>query len=197
MSAKPLSAPAGPSGSPPERAFEQQFPGGSASANDAVRAIAETFDVITRFANEAMRQHGLSPAARQALATIEGAGGTLSQTEIATRLLTKPPSITSLIDTLERRGLVTRTRDSHDRRRQVVTITADGAAMVRVFEPEAVALQTAVMSGLDEADRQGLIRALEVIRATTATLDGDAIVANTSGRGRPRPGRTRTRTART
>ncbi len=177
VSAKPMSAPAGPSGSPPERAFEQQFPGGSASANAAVRAIVETYDAITRFANEAMRHHDLSPAARQALATIEGAGGALSQTEITARLLTKPPSITSLIDTLEGRGLVTRSRDPRDRRRQVVTITADGAAMVRAFEPEAIALQAAVMRDLGEADRRRLIKALEVIRATTAALDGEAVLA--------------------
>jgi DNA-binding MarR family transcriptional regulator len=158
--------------------FEERFPGASESANRAVRALVETHDVITRFANEAMERHGLSPASRQALATIDGAGGALTQSEIAERLLTTPPSISSLVDTLERRGLVVRRRDARDRRRQIVGITSEGSALVRTFVPEAVALQTAVMSGLGEQERARLIRTLARIRDTTATLDGAQVVSD-------------------
>lgn len=170
--------------------FEEQFPGGSASANAVVRALVETYDVITRFANDAMERHGLSPAARQALATIEGSGGALSQSEIAARLLTTPPSISSLVDTLERRGLVTRTRDESNRRRQIVSITAEGSELVRQFVPEAVALQTAILRDVDEKTRTALLATLATIRETTTTLDGDAIVAGTRA---PRTGSRRRR----
>jgi hypothetical protein len=43
--------------------------------------------------------------------------------------------------------------------------------------PRAIALQTAVMRDLGEADRRRLIQALDVIRATAAALDGDAVLA--------------------
>lgn len=166
--------------------FEQRFPGGSASANATVRALVETYDVITRFANDAMDDYGLSPAARQALATLDGAGGVLAQTAIAERLLTTPPSISSLVDTLERRGLVERRRDPDDGRRQLVHLTREGAALVRRFVPEAVALQTAVMTDVSEADRTRLIRLLQTIRTTTAALDGDEVVDEARRRRRTR-----------
>ncbi len=166
--------------------FEQRFPGGSASANAAVRALVETYDVITRFANSAMDDYDLSPAARQALATIDGAGGSLAQTEIAERLLTTPPSISSLVDTLERRGLVERRRDPDDRRRQLVHLTREGTAIVRRFVPEAVALQTAVMADVSEGDRARLLRLLQTIRDTTAALDGAEVVSEVRRRGERR-----------
>lgn len=158
-------------------AFEQQFPGGSASANAAIRALVETYDVTMRVADEAMHRYGLSPSARQALATIDGAGGALTQSEMADRLLTTPPSVSSLVATLERRGLVVRERDAADGRRQIVRITRPGRELVHRFVPEAVALQTAVMRDVSEADRRRLIRILARIRETAATVDTDAVVA--------------------
>lgn len=164
--------------------FERRFPGASASANAAVRALVQAHDDTSRLADDALRHHGLSGAGRQALAAIDGAGGSLSQSEIAQRLLTTPPSITSLIDTLERRALVVRRRDPVDRRRQLVTITAAGSAAVRRFVPEAVSLQTAVMAGLSERQRTQLTRMLLTISRTAAGLDGAAIVAAATSSGR-------------
>lgn len=168
------------SGDPSARAtqtFEERFPGGSRSANEAIRALVQAYEDTTRLANDALRHHGLSPSARQALATIDGAGGCLPQSAIAERLLTAPASITSLLDTLERRGLVVRERDTDDRRRQSVRITAAGSAAVRQFVPQAVALQTAVLAGFTEAERQRLTRMLLRVSEAVAGLDGDAIVA--------------------
>jgi DNA-binding MarR family transcriptional regulator len=145
--------------------------------------LVQAHEDTLRLADAALRHHRLSATARQALASLDGAGGSLSQTEIAERLLTKPSSITSLIDTLERRALVLRQRDAHDRRRQLVTITAAGARAVRQFVPETVAIQTAVMTGLNERERGQLTRMLATISKTAAAVDGDAIVAATGYRG--------------
>lgn len=174
-----------------DAAFERRFPGGSRSANQAVRALAQTHDVILTFANEALSRYGLSPAARQALAALDGHGSAMTPGEVADRLLVTPGSVTSLLGTLERRGLVSRTPDPDDRRRVLVAITDDGRALVQQFVPEAVALQTAVMAGLSEADRARLVRILSTVRETTATLDGAAIVASLRPQPRrPRKGRT-------
>lgn len=160
-----------------DAAFEREFPGGSRSANEAVRALAQTHDLILTFANEAMSRHRLSPAARQALGALHGHGAALTPGEVAERLLLTPASITSLLDTLERRSLVTRSPDPDDRRRVLVEITDAGRAVVEQFVPEAVALQTAVMAGVSEADRARLVRILATIRDTTATLNGADVVA--------------------
>ena len=146
--------------------------------NEAIRALVRTHDATFTFANDALSDYGLSPTARQALAALDGHGTPLTPGEVADRLLLTPASISSLLDTLERRGLVSRTRDPDDRRRVLVQITPEGRELVARFVPEAVALQTAVMSRVTEADRARLVRILATIRETAAELDGAAIVSS-------------------
>jgi DNA-binding MarR family transcriptional regulator len=96
--------------------------------------------------------------------------------------------MTSLLDTLERRGLVTRLPDPDDRRKILVTLTESGARLVDDFLPEMIAVQTAVMAGLSEADRRQLQRSLASIRRAIAAIDVDAVAAAAPERGVPRQG---------
>lgn len=140
----------------------------SASANECIVGIVRAGEAFVALANRALSGYQLSPAARQALAVLDGAGEPLSPTEIARRLIVTTASVTSLLDTLERRGLVERRPDPADRRRLLVAITPPAQAMVRQYVPEVVALQGAVMSGIDEEDRQQLIAVLTRIREAIA-----------------------------
>jgi DNA-binding MarR family transcriptional regulator len=181
------------SGSPSSRpdqpsAFEREFPGGSESANASVIALVRTGDAIMAMHNKAMRHHGVSQTGRQALAVLDGAGRSLSPTEISERLLVTTASMTSLLDTLERRRLVTRLPDPDDRRKTLVSLTESGARLVDDFLPEMIAVQTAVMAGLSEADRRQLQRSLATIRQAIAALDVDVVVAEAPERGVPRQG---------
>jgi DNA-binding MarR family transcriptional regulator len=141
----------------------------SASANECIVGIVRAGEAFVALANRALSGYQLSPAARQALAVLDGAGEPLSPTEIARRLIVTTASVTSLLDTLERRGLVERRADPADRRRLLVAITPPAQDLVRQYVPEVVALQTAVMSGIAEEDRQHLIAVL--------TRIGEAIAA--------------------
>jgi len=127
--------------------------------------------------NKAVRHHGLSAAGRQALAILEGSAEPLSPTTIAERLLVTTASTTSLLDTLERRGLLTRLPDPDDRRKLLVSLTEEGRQVVDDFLPEVVTLQTAVMAGLGEAERRRLMRSLAAIRAAISAVDPVAVVA--------------------
>lgn len=140
----------------------------SASANECIVGIVRAGEAFVALANRALSGYQLSPAARQALAVLDGAGEPLSPTEIARRLIVTTASVTSLLDTLERRGLVERRPDPADRRRLLVAITPPAQAMVRQYVPEVVALQGAVMSGIGEEDRQQLIAILTRIREAIA-----------------------------
>ena len=140
----------------------------SASANECIVGIVRAGEAFVALANRALSGYQLSPAARQALAVLDGAGEPLSPTEIARRLIVTTASVTSLLDTLERRGLVERRPDPADRRRLLVAITPTAQAMVRQYVPEVVALQGAVMSGIGEEDRQQLIAVLTRIREAIA-----------------------------
>ena len=140
----------------------------STSANECIVGIVRAGEAFVALANRALSGYQLSPAARQALAVLDGAGEPLSPTEIARRLIVTTASVTSLLDTLERRGLVERRPDPADRRRLLVAITPPAQAMVRQYVPEVVALQDTVMSGIGEEDRQQLITILTRIREAIA-----------------------------
>jgi DNA-binding MarR family transcriptional regulator len=140
----------------------------SASANECIVGIVRTGEAFVALANRALSGYQLSPAARQALAVLDGAGEPLSPTEIARRLIVTTASVTSLLDTLERRGLVERRADPADRRRLLVAITPPAQDLVRQYVPEIVALQGAVMHGISEEDRQQLIAVLTRIREAIA-----------------------------
>lgn len=127
-------------------------------------------------ASQALRQHRLSPAGREALAVLEGAGTPLSPTTIAERLLVTTASVTSLLDTLEKRGFLARSPDPDDRRKLLVTLTAAGQDVVDAFLPQVVAVQTALVEGLSEPRRRELLKALTEIRTTAETLDTEAVV---------------------
>jgi len=156
--------------------FEQEFPGGSESANVSVMALAQVGEALLALIDRGLRHHNLSRAGREALAVIEGAGEPLSPTVIAQRLIVTTASVTSLLDTLERRGLVVRQHDPRDRRGLLVELTGDGRALVGEFLPQVVALQTAVMAALSEPQRRQLVKLLASVRAGIDTVDPAAVV---------------------
>jgi len=169
-------------------AFEHEFPGLSESANSSALALVQVGEAFLVMVDRTLRHHRLSRAGRQALAVLEGAGQPLSPTTLAERLIVTTASVTSLLDTLERRGLVERRPDPRDRRRLLVALTDDGRALVEQFLPEVVALQTAVVAELSETQRQQLLRLLSKIRDGMANTDPEAVVRAAPRRGRRQPG---------
>lgn len=155
--------------------FQREFPQGSESANAAMIAFVRTHDALLLLLNEMLPEYGVSQAGRQLLAVLEGAGTPLSPTVIADRLLVTTASMTSLLDTLEKRKLVTRTPDPDDRRRVLVTITPAGKKLVDKMLPEVVAVQTALFADISEADRKKFMVTLQRLRETAAELDVTAI----------------------
>src|SRR5258708_29873059 len=72
----------------------------------------------------------LSASASQILTTVEGAGEPLAPHIIADRLLVTTGTMTTLLDTLERRGLIRRIPYPGDRRKLLIDLTDDGRAVV-------------------------------------------------------------------
>ena len=143
-------------------------PGPDGSANEVIVGIVRAGEAFVALANQALNDYQLSPAARQALAVLDGAGEPLSPTEIARRLIVTTASITSLLDTLQRRGLVERRPDPDDRRRLLITITPAARDLVRRYVPEIVALQASVMRDIPEEDRRQFAAVLTRIREAIA-----------------------------
>ncbi len=151
-------------------------------------ALVGTADAFMSMANRALRDVGLSAGARHVLAALEGHAGPLTPTEIADRMIQTPASVTSLLDTLARRGLVVREQDPSDRRQVLVSLTSEARGVVDRYLARIVALQSAVTARLTEVERLELVRMLAVIREDVATVDADDVMGKAQPRRAPRRG---------
>jgi DNA-binding MarR family transcriptional regulator len=178
----------GPAAGTPRRvdrvAFGREFPSGEASATECAQNLVRTAELFLDADVRALRHHGLSVPARILLGTLEGAGEPLSHSAIAERLFVTGASVTSLVDTLERRGLVRRIRDTADRRVVLVQLTEAAYPVIDSFLAEVTTLHAHEFAVLDEEERETFVRLLAKVAGAIESLDVKAAVAAT----RPRRG---------
>jgi len=123
--------------------------------------------------NGEARRHGLSHAALNALAVIEGEGAPMLTGEVAARMHVTSGSVTSVLDNLERKGFVLRSNDPGDRRRVLVDITPAAQAALDDMLPRISRNNDILFADLDDARCQQVLDALEVVRAAFAELHDD------------------------
>lgn len=111
-----------------------------------------------------MESHDLKPKHVGLMAALD-AGRPASQQELAGRLGVAPSLVVSLADHLESLGAVSRVRDPDDRRRQVLTLTAQGQRLLKTCETAARELDEEFTAALSAAERAALDRALGVLAA--------------------------------
>ena len=84
--------------------------------------------------------------------------GPLSQSDICQKILRGGSNVTTVVDNLERGGLVRRERGESDRRVQVVHLTESGRALITRAFPIHAARITRLMAALDEDEQRELGR---------------------------------------
>lgn len=75
--------------------------------------------------------------------------GELNQLELSRRIGIASTTAVPALDSLEKRGLVKRTRDPKDRRKYYVSLTGDGRDLVEQLMPEIVRMICASFDGID------------------------------------------------
>ena len=107
----------------------------------------------------------LSASARQTLAVVEGAGQPLEPSVIAERLLVTTGSMTSLLDNLEKRGLISRTPHPRDRRKLLIDVTPAARAIVDELLPSLHAREREVMAAaLSPNEQRSFLSALAKVQ---------------------------------
>jgi DNA-binding MarR family transcriptional regulator len=86
--------------------------------------------------------------------------GAASQAALGRRLWIDRSDLHTVLAELERDGLVARVRDEHDRRRNLVELTAAGTAVLRRLDARVEAAQVELLKPLPAADRRDLRRML-------------------------------------
>ena len=141
--------------------------GFSVLEHEAILNIYYTASRIKKQAAEFFRTFGLTDVQFNVLMLLhyqtapeEG----LSQAQLSDMRLVNRANTTSLIDRMEKAGLVVRTPDASDRRYKIVKLTARGRKLLADVEPLYAKEVRKVMAALKEAEQRKLIAALEKIR---------------------------------
>jgi DNA-binding MarR family transcriptional regulator len=88
--------------------------------------LLHTADLLTRSMVGVLKAADLSPTQYNVLRILRGAREGLPCGEIASRMITRDPDVTRLLDRLEKRGLISRSREAKDRRTVLTRITTEG-----------------------------------------------------------------------
>jgi DNA-binding MarR family transcriptional regulator len=110
----------------------------AASLTDAEYRVLARFRfalrVFLRFSEDASRAVGVTPNQHQLLLAIRGfPGGAPAISDVAEWLQLRHHSTVELVDRAVQAGVVTRETDPGDRRRQRLTLTADGARVLALL----------------------------------------------------------------
>ena len=98
--------------------------------------LLRTTDMLSRSLVGILKAEDLSANQYNVLRILRGAHDPLPCGEIANRMITRDPDITRLLDRLEKRGLISRCRETKDRRMVMARITAEGLKLLsRLDEP--------------------------------------------------------------
>src|SRR6266404_9336283 len=98
--------------------------------------LLRTCDLLSRGPAQVLKTEDLSATQYNVLRILRGAPAGLACGEIANRMITRDPDITRLLDRLEKRGLISRNRETKDRRTVMARITPDGLKLLsRLDEP--------------------------------------------------------------
>jgi DNA-binding MarR family transcriptional regulator len=114
--------------------------------------------------DEIVRPAGLTALQYTALTVLERHDD-MSSAQLARRSFVTAQSMADMITALEGHALIERHRDRADRRRLVVSLTAEGRALLDRCRPEVAALEQTMLGGLAEADVAALRAALVACHA--------------------------------
>jgi DNA-binding MarR family transcriptional regulator len=129
--------------------------------------LMRTTDILSRGLVKVLKSEGLSPTQYNVLRILRGAPEGLPCGEIADRMITRDPDITRLLDRLEKRALISRCRETKDRRMVMARITPEGLKLLdRLDEP----VETAHRKQLGHLGQERLRALKELLYAARARV---------------------------
>jgi MarR family 2-MHQ and catechol resistance regulon transcriptional repressor len=129
---------------------------GDPLAHRALESLLRAEALVRRRLSADLEREGLSATGFSVLVVLTTAGGELELRDLRARLRTSKANATEVVTTLEGRGLVVRSRLSHDRRAASVRLTFLGRELVDRLFPEHSERVAAAFSVLDEHEKRSL-----------------------------------------
>ena len=168
--------------------FEREYPGADRTATECFANLVRTGDLLVGLHNREASEDRLSATAREALAAIEGAGEPLEPGMIAERVLITSGSMTSMLDTLEKRGLIVRRPHPDDRRKLLVEVTDEAVSLLSRIMPSFHQRERVVINAaLSKAEQEVLLGLLAKVQRAAQTEEWEGQLAPSAKRVKLRP----------
>ena len=145
-------------------AFEQEFPDGERSASEVLLNLTLAGVVALNRVDELLDPYGLVLKGFNVLAVVAGDPEPLTPTVIGERTLVAKSSVTSILDSLEKLGMIRRSPHPTNRRSVLVQVTEHGRSTCAEILRRLHSREAAWLAEMPESRRQSLIRLLGEVK---------------------------------
>jgi len=138
---------------------------GAANKNNK-EILEEAFFIFRRKLLDTVREESIGlqyPASHIETLYFIAKKGNPSMKDIATHLKITPPSVTAIIETMQKKDLLIRVLSEKDRRTIRVTLTPKAWKLFRTFHEKKIAVLTSMLSKLDDTKQKQLITILTIL----------------------------------
>ncbi len=137
-------------------------------------AFMQIADAFGAQAEQVIKTAGLTAAQYNVLRILRGAGSAgLACREIGERMISRDPDITRLLDRMEKRNLITRKRQSDDRRVVKTFVTPHGLELLKILDRPVSALHKRQFQDIAPAKLKTLAAMLAEIRLQQTDREAD------------------------
>lgn len=142
------------------------------SSPESAVEFQDTVIALRRVARRAARRNlpELPSSESELLSLVEEMKG-IGVNEAARLMQVSPNTVSTLIRSLTRRGLLERLSDPTDRRAALLHVTGAGAARIRRIRKQRAEAMTTAMDALEPADRETLTRAVPAMKKLLGELE--------------------------
>jgi len=127
--------------------------------------LLSTTDMLSRGPLQVLKTEDLSGTQYNVLRILRGAPEGLACGEIAGRMITRDPDVTRLLDRLEKRGLISRCRETKDRRTVMTRITSAGVKLLANLDEPVQAAHRRQLGHLGPKRLRALAELLRIARS--------------------------------
>ncbi len=151
--------------------FEERYPDSSTKATESAMNLVRTADLLEKQIAGLLQPFDLSPATGLVLSILADSIVPMSPNKIADRLIISRASVTSLLDSLEKRGYVRRQPHASDRRMLSIEITELGRRVAAEFRPIVHQHQKVWLSILTGEEQEQLVIMLHRLQESIMNAD--------------------------
>lgn len=131
-------------------------------------------EAVMRHFRPALREHGMTEQQWRVLRALMTRPG-MEVSELAEATFLLGPSVSRILRDLEGLGLIRRRHDEADHRRSIISLSADGEALIEQVSPQSEAIYAEITRRFGAqrlAELQAMLRELETLLAEGPPIDG-------------------------